>query len=386
MNSCLPFAVNSLLKHVRRGVPVNAAVSPLSLSASVTMLGAGCSGRLLDRVLDFAGSKSLDELKSRFSETMSMANTSRAKGCPEIKFVNGVWIDKRLTFKPSYHKCITDTFKSQAKVHDFQKQGGKAAVVDINAWVNVQTKGLIPSIIDAIRPETAAILGNALYFKGAWLDAFNPKYTRKRDFYLVNGDKIKDVPFMTSNKSYLYGSFKDFKVLEIPYQRRNGDDNAFSMQLILPKEKNGLQKLLEKFDADLGCLNGQFELEKHFIDDLWIPKFKFEFTLENIQFPFMNEGGIINMTDMFVQTEEGPLYPKIFQKVMIEVSEEGTEAAAVTLSTVFGACAPSVKKPPRVRRTFVAEHPFMFIIKEENSGIVIFTGIVLNPQKRAEIK
>ncbi|KAL3520742.1 hypothetical protein ACH5RR_018891 [Cinchona calisaya] len=169
-------------------------------------------------------------------------------------------------------------------------------VKDVNSWAKLQTNGLIKRVLQPadIHPLTALVLGNALYFKGCWKDEFNPTWTKKRKFYLLNGDKIS-IPFMTTSQSYLYGSFENFKVLDIPYQsgRKNkkrrfsmqipdqsghrGDHKQFSMQFLLPNEKDGLQNLLEKLNADSSGFFNQlhFHLKKADLDEFWIPKFKF---------------------------------------------------------------------------------------------------------------
>lgn len=156
MNSCLQFAGKILLKNVQDGFTKNLLVSPLSLNATAAMIGVGCSGRSLDRVLRFLGCNNLDELKSRFSDAMSSIATSpscsdnnpkkipfakgvyvdkhsplkpsyqqyvcRNKSSPTITFANGVWVGKRFPLKPSYQQCVRDVFKSETKNVDFSNQ------------------------------------------------------------------------------------------------------------------------------------------------------------------------------------------------------------------------------------------------------------------------
>lgn len=97
-------------------------VSPLSLNAVAAMVGVGCSGRSLDRVLNFAESKSLDQLKSKFSKSMSIVASSCGENSPKVSFVNGTWVDKSFPLKPSYQQCLKDMFKADAKNYDFQNQ------------------------------------------------------------------------------------------------------------------------------------------------------------------------------------------------------------------------------------------------------------------------
>ncbi|CDP00935.1 unnamed protein product [Coffea canephora] len=256
------------------------------------------------------------------------------QGGPKISFANGVWVDKRFPVKPSFQQCVRDAFKAEAKNVDFSNQADEA-VEEINSWVESQTNGLISGVLDSqhIDPLTALVLGNALYFKGYWKNKFNPKRTEERDFYPC---KIS-VPFMTSSCSYLYGSFDNFKALEIPYQSGKQDEKHFSMQFLLPNEKDGLQNLLEQFNADsYGLINRHnFQLTRTEFKDFWIPKFKFLYNLGNIKFPFMEEP--MELTEMVhLESGEHPVISNIVQKAVIEVDEQGTEAAAFTGFDIFG--------------------------------------------------
>ncbi|XP_027155722.1 serpin-ZXA-like [Coffea eugenioides] len=397
MNPCLPFAANLVQSSLRsNGFSKNIVLSPLSLNAIAAMLATGCSGRSLKRVLSFVGCDDLEQLKSMFSQMMSIATSSssssspsssacsgmsnsyrRYRGCggssspPKISFVNGVWVDSRFPLKPSYKDCVTNVFKSDAKNVDFQK--ADKAIKEINSWADLQTNGLIKDVLQRghISPVTALILGNALYFKGYWADEFDITRTRNQNFSLLGGDKVS-VPFMGISRHYLYGSFDDFKVIELPYKSGNiGDKKRFSMQLILPHKIDGLQDLVLKFNS--GFMSPHFELERTLVDVVRIPKIKFSSVLEEIKFPFMEQD--MELTEM-IHARDPPFISKIIHKAFIEVDEKGTEAAAVTFSAIEG-CAPEAIQ--REIKTFVADHPFMFIVKEETSGLVLFVGAVVNP-------
>ncbi|XP_071932831.1 serpin-ZX-like [Coffea arabica] len=397
MNPCLPFAANLVQSSLRsNGFSKNIVLSPLSLNAIAAMLATGCSGRSLKRVLSFVECDDLEQLKSMFSQMMSIATSSSSSSSPsssacsgmsnsyrryrgrggsssppKISFVNGVWVDSRFPLKPSYKDCVTNVFKSDAKNVDFQK--ADKAIKEINSWADLQTNGLIKDVLQRghISPVTALILGNALYFKGYWADEFDITRTRNQNFSLLGGDKVS-VPFMGISGHYLYGSFGDFKVIELPYKVGNiGDRKRFSMQLILPHKIDGLQDLVLKFNS--GFISGHFELERTLVDVVQIPKIKFSSVLEEIKFPFMEED--MELTEM-IHARDQPFISKIIHKAFIEVDEKGTEAAAVTFSAIIGHAPGEIQ---REIKTFVADHPFMFIVKEETSGLVLFVGAVVNP-------
>ncbi|KAL7194402.1 hypothetical protein ACSBR1_034755 [Camellia fascicularis] len=158
------------------------------------------------------------------------------------------------------------------------------------------------------------------------------------------------------------------------------------MYFFLPNDTNGLPRLVKRLNSNPGFMNQEFELWEEEVPEFWIPRFKFSFEFEasetikelglELELPFMDVG---ELTEMVVDGGKGDelgggLYlSKVFHKSCIEVNEEGTEAAASTADIIrfFS------KRIPTPR--FVADHPFMFMIREETSGTVLFTGAVLNP-------
>ncbi|KAH7851632.1 hypothetical protein Vadar_014528 [Vaccinium darrowii] len=186
---------------------------------------------------------------------------------------------------------------------------------------------------------------------------------------------------MTSSKRYYCESFEGFKVLKIPYQ--SGKRNNFSMYFFLLDERDGLQNLLGKFNTDSGFLDEEyFELTKKELDEFWIPKFKFsfDFDVSKVMDDMGESLSLIknpsDLSEMIHNYENVPFFIlNMFQKVYIEVDEKGTEAVAITrLMGLGGGRRPKIKSS-----NFVADHPFVFMIREEQSGLVIFVGAVVNP-------
>ncbi|KAH7849972.1 hypothetical protein Vadar_025789 [Vaccinium darrowii] len=287
-------------------------------------------------------------------------STKNTNNGPILTMVNGAWVAKR--------------FPLVVQVVD-----------EINSWANTASKGFIKKIIEPefLCGETALILANGLYFKGIWDSdyKFNARRTQIRKFYLLNGSTVL-VPFMTSSEDYYYGSFDGFKVLKIPHQSQQ--PNKFSMYFFLPDERDGLQNLLEKFDSNSGFLNEEyFKLAKVTLDEFRIPKFKFSFDFDVLK--VMNDMGkslsfIENPRDlsemMHIPSDVPSFILKLFQKAYIEVDEKGTEAAAIT---VMGMQESSCRLQVKSSFSFVADHPFLFMIREERSGLVCFTGAIMNP-------
>lgn len=232
--------------------------------------------------------------------------------------------------------------------------------------------------LEGIEEKTRLILANALYFKGTWAQIFDVSGTQHRDFYLLNGQTVQ-VPFMTISPAlHLYNSFDGFKILKIPY--RNGQDiRLFSMYFFLPDAADGLRNLANRFYSIPGFFNQEYML-KH--EDLtahfWIPKFKFSFefeaseTLEKLGLDLPFSAIHAEITEM-VDSPMRLVVAKMYHKSCIEINEEGTEAAASTAVIM-------IQQQSRYPiPSFVADHPFMFMIREEKSKVVFFLGAVLNP-------
>ncbi|KAH7862876.1 hypothetical protein Vadar_010535 [Vaccinium darrowii] len=304
---------------------------------------------------------------------------------PILTVVNGVWVDERFPLVPKYKKeVLKGIFKCEANNVDFRTKANQV-VDEINSWASTASRGLIENILQrgSVSQETTFIVANALYFKGIWDSdyKFDAERTINRKFYLLNGSSIS-VPMMTSSERYYCESFDGFKVLKIPYQ--SGKRNNFSMYFFLPDERDGLQNLIEKFNSNSGFLDEEyFELTKKELDEFWIPKFKFSFNFDVSE--VMDDMGeslslIKNPSDlseMIHNSENVPFFiSNMFQKAYIEVDEKGTEVVAITrLRMAPGAC-----RPPKIKSSsFVTDHPFVFMIRQERSGLVLFVGAVVNP-------
>ncbi|KAG5530636.1 hypothetical protein RHGRI_025561 [Rhododendron griersonianum] len=377
-----------LLEEVEKGRYENLVLSPLSIDVVLNMVAAGSRGRTLEKMLGLLGSKNIDEIKSQSLEMMAVATADRylnkGEDEPVLCLVNGAWFDQRCTLKPSYKEDVLEgIYGCEAKMVDFVNQGDEV-VDEINSWAEAASRGLIKDFLQrgSLSRDMVLILASGLYFKGKWEHnlEFDATFTTNIPFYLLNGDTVS-VPFMTSCMRYRrYRSFDGFKVLEIPYQSKS---KRFSMYFFLPDERDGLQNLLDKLISVPGYSYEYFCLSKTRIDVFWIPKFKFSYDFDvsstmmemGMSFPVME-----NPEDFaeMVEIPKGlPLFgSSMIQKACIEVDEKGTLAAAVTM---MGMASCSMYRPKNT--SFVADHPFMFMIMEDISKLVIFTGVVLDPSK-----
>ncbi|GJS11644.1 serpin-ZX [Tanacetum coccineum] len=286
------------------------------------MLAFGATGQTLEQLLEFLGHETLDQLRSESPTSklfaQILANPNGGEGSPDINLANKVW---------------------------------PKAVRKINSWADKKTKGLIPTVLteNDLTGEEDLVFDNALYFKGTWSNPFKANMTKKKKFKLING-KTVSAPFMTNYEKFHYDS------------------------------KDGLQDLLQMFHSDNALFYGDFNLEKRKLDEVWIPKFKITYKFEAQD--VMEEMGLTlpfdpNNKEITKIVGEWTYVSKVLQKSFIEVDETGTEAPAVSIMSMRkGCCRPPPPPPPA---SFVADHPFMFMIREDTSRAVFFIGAVLNP-------
>ncbi|KAH7849030.1 hypothetical protein Vadar_011944 [Vaccinium darrowii] len=391
MDFCTMLAYDFMLKEVKKPKHDNVIVSPVSITLVLNMVAAGLKGSTLEYVLGLFGSEDINEINSKSLEIMSLAadvgsTNNGDDGRPVLAMVNGAWADQCFPFKPLYEENILKgIFDCEAKTVDFATQAEKVRV-EFNAWAEAVSRGLIKDFFRPGSPssDTTLPLANGLYFKGIWKHnyRFMVERTERRDFYLLNGRTIS-VPFMTSSNMYWGGSFDGFKVLQIEYE--NGKcRQQFYMSFFLPDERDGLQNLLEKLIISKPETY-YFNLAPVKLDEFWIPKFKlsYEFgvseAMEAMGTPLFIANNPADFSEMIHNPEGDPFsQAEILHKACIEIDEKGTEAAALT-TAIFTPTSPCFPKLETL--SFVVDHPFVFILREARSGLVLFTGVVLDPSQ-----
>lgn len=255
------------------------------------------------------------------------------------------------------------------------------AIQEVNSWAQNTTDGLVNELLPpgSVDSRARLVLCNALHFKSTWLEVFDPTLTKDSDFYLLDGSTLQ-TPFMASRDLQFLSDHGDFKALKMPYQR--GDDGReFSMYIFLPKARDGLSVLEERLSSEPEFLNRHIPERKFPVGEFRIPKFRVSFGFEasellrgwGLELPFSAEADLTEMVD---SVERGGLcVSSIFHKSVVEVNEEGTEAASATADVVVSRGI-SMLDPV----DFVADHPFLFVIREDVTGAVLFIGHVVNPQ------
>ncbi|KAJ4762382.1 serpin [Rhynchospora pubera] len=369
----------------------NLVFSPLSFQVALSLVAAGAAGRTLDQLLTFLcpGSdpnSSRTNLTDVFSKVTCLALADGSKlGGPRLACANGVSLDKSFQLNRQYETMVSAVYKADIKSVDFQRKATQA-VRKVNSWVEKATKGLIKELLDPsfVGPTTVFILCNAIHFKGRWAEKFDPSRTTKDDFHLLDGKSVK-VPFISSQKGQYISKYTDFSVLRLPYNQGRDHKRQFSMYIFLPNSNDGIRNLSEKLYSGPEFLNQHLPTEKVAVSKFMVPKFKISFEFEGsevlkqlgIDLIFGGDRGDDGLSEM-VELESHVAYPLvvsgIIHKAFIEVNEEGTEAAAATAVIGYG-CAPTIPQT----ENFVADHPFLYLIREDMTGVILFVGHVMNP-------
>ncbi|XP_071694189.1 serpin-ZX-like [Rutidosis leptorrhynchoides] len=369
---------NHLLNKSRNS---NVVFSPLSIHVVLNVIAAGSKGQTHNQLLSFLKAKNINELNALSSQLVSMIMVDGSPvGGPRLSFANGVWVEQTVSLKPSFKKVVETVYKAACNQVDFQTRAGEVAN-EVNLWAERQTNGLIKDILPpgAINNSTRLIFANAIYFKGAWCEKFDPSNTKDFDFHLLDGSKVL-VPFMTSKEEQFVSKYDNFKVLALPYENGN-DKRRFTMYIYLPDVKDGLPSLIQKVASQSDFLEHHIPHQKVEIGQFLIPKFKISFGFEasdmlkelGLVLPFSSTEGLSEMGNTYA--DEKLYVSSIQHKSFVEVNEEGTEAAAVT-GAVMMLCA---LEETYDTVDFVADHPFLFVIKEDTSGAVLFMGQVVDP-------
>ncbi|CAH8263693.1 unnamed protein product [Arabidopsis lyrata] len=355
----------------------NLVFSPMSINVLLSLIAAGSSPNTKEEILSFLMSPSTDHLNAVLAK-ISDSGPERSDLC--LSAANGVWIDKSVSLKSSYKELLENSYKATCSQVDFATKPGDV-IDEVNTWAEVNTNGLIKKIlsrdsIETIRSSTL-ILANAVYFKAAWNRKFDANLTNDNDFHLLDGNTVK-VPFMISYEDQYLRGYDGFQVLRLPYVE---DQRQFSMYIYLPNDNDGLPALLEKISSEPGFLDNHIPLHRISVDAFRIPKFNFSFEFKasdvlkdmGLTLPFTSGGNLTEMVDSPSKSDK--LYvSSILHKACIEVDEEGTEAAAVSVGVVMLMC---LRRNP----DFVADHPFLFTVREDKSGVILFMGQVLDPSK-----
>lgn len=337
-------------------------VSPMSISYLMGMLANGAEGETQQQILKAIGcdNVTVDEL-NQFYKAM-LATAGKLDKQTTVNIANYIAVNKEFRLNKDFCKTVADSYQAGIESLDFTSPKSTAR---INNWCKEHTDGMIPQIIDQVDPSAVSYLMNAIYFNGTWQEKFDPRNTRKENFrgYTRN---IQKVDMMHQVENFLYAENDMFKAVQLPY-----GNGAYRMTVLLPNEGKSVPDMLKQLDADkLAKLDGEMD---NCMVNLKLPKFTTELELPlNGIISSLGAPAIFNPSQAdFGHFADGHFFvSKMLQKAKIDVSEQGTKAAAVTAAVMLTAMAPVEMRQVE----FHADRPFVYLIQERQSGAILFMG------------
>ena len=281
-----------------------------------------------------------------------------------VKSANSVWISDNFSPRNRYVSLLEKDFDAFIDVENF---ASPVALEAINNWCSENTDGKIKGILDRLDRNTVMVLVNALYFQAPWDLQFNQSNTTDQIFYGLTGDKI--VKLMHFTRYLMYAEYKGVQIVQLPYQGRK-----YSMYVILPPKGSDIDKLISQLDAS--AYHAALDMLSAQRVKLFLPRFKAE-TSMILNKPLQDMGirtAFTSAADFSGIAEMGPLeLSQVKQKCYIDVTESGTEAAAVTAATIrITGARPSPYVEMRVDR------PFAFVIADAENRNILFAGKIVN--------
>jgi serpin B len=348
----------------------NLICSPYSISTALAMTRVGAKGETADqmtKVLHLPADPT--QLTAGYANLIQEIN---GKGKPrqfQLLTANALWPQKGHPFHAGYVATVQNNFGAGLQELDY-RNNLEPSRLTINRWVSEQTKQKIPELFaeGTLGRDYRLVLTNTIYFKADWAHAFPKKATQEKDFHL-DASKSSKVSMMSQTEKFAYAEGEGFQAVELPYK-----DQDVSMLILLPRKKDGLPALEKALPKEL-LKKGLGKARKEVAVSL--PRFKLGFganlseALKGMGMPlaFKEDADFTGMTEhkpFFIGT--------VIHKAIIEVDEEGTVAAA---ATGVGMRTTNAPLPPVV---FNADHPFLFVIRDNRTGCILFMGRVTNPQ------
>ncbi len=358
--------------------PGNLFYSPYSISSALAMTYAGAEGSTAEEMaatlrflLDQENLHSAFNALDQKLDSLAELEVPQDQGDPfQLNIANAIWGQQDFHFEDDFLDLLAENYGAGLRLLDYVSQPEESRLA-INQWVSDETKEKIQDLIPqgGITNDTRLVLSNAIYFKATWLEPFNENLTEEGMFYGLEGEELLAQMMKTGqDASFRYLKEDGYQVVELPYI-----GNQVSMLVVVPD-----QGKFEEYEA-------QFSIEElnHIVDslnysplELTFPKFEFETeislasTLSTMGMPtaFSDAADFSGMTgskDLFISD--------VFHKAFVSVDEEGTEAAAATAVVM------SLTSMPESPLELTVDRPFLFLIREHETGTVLFMGRVVNP-------
>jgi serpin B len=345
----------------------NLFISPLSVYLALTMTYNGAANTTaleMQNTLGYSGMVN-EEINQSCKDLVDVLLNIDPKITLEI--ANSIWYRNTFTVKQVFIDINRHYFNAEVKASDFYDP---ATVIQINNWVKTKTHDKIEKVIDNIPSNAVMYLINAIYFKGIWKYKFDSENTVEGPFNTPNSGSVL-VNFMNQKARFKYMDNDLLSAIELPY-----GNSGLSMVVLLPVQDKTIPNVIQNFSQDnwTEWCNNMDSTEV----TVRLPKFKFAYdstineSLKTLGMPT----AFTPMADFSnINSDESLCISKVLHKSFIEVNEEGSEAAAVTVVGIVTTAFPGENKD----KNFVANKPFIFVIKENTTQTILFAGIVNNP-------
>lgn len=352
----------------------NVFFSPWSIYSALSMIYEGARGRTADEMQSVMHLPENDSIRRQsFAALYDKFNSANAGYT--LSNANALWVQKDYSLLRDYTSVVDEYYHGKAENVDF-KGATEDARQTINSWVEDRTNDRIKDLIPPgiLDPMTRLVLTNAIYFKGSWVREFDRNETQDENFRTEDGRTVK-VPMMRSfgeESLYNYMETEDMQMLEIPYKGWN-----LSMIVLLPKSDD--ISPLERSLTPEKLVEWKRKLKELQVD-VYIPKFTFNtkyFLIEDLEDMGMGTAfaGAADLSG--ISSMENLSISDVIHQAFVEVNEVGTEAAAAT-AVVIERAAPDGPKIP----VFRADHPFIFMIQDRETGSILFMGRVSDPRAK----
>jgi len=364
-----------LYARLRAGQQGNLFFSPFSISTALAMTDAGAKGETeqqMSSVLHFTLPQA--QLHPAFLALQQSLVSNKERQDFQLRVANRLWGQQGYHFLPEFLKVTKDNYGAELGQVDFVIQSEEARQ-QINKWVEDQTANKIKDLLapGVVNADTRLVLVNAIYFKARWLHEFSPQATKNEPFHVAS-DKQESVSMMHQSRRLSYAETDDTQVLELPYGH-----GTTSMIVLLPKKADGLAALEKGLTSEaLSKWTGSMAVRKVNVS---LPKFKMTstFSLNDVLSAMGMKLAFTGQADFSgMSTVERLFISAVIHKAFVDVNEEGTEAAAATAVAME---ATAMRPNPEEPIEFRADHPFVFMLRDRQTGSILFMGRVMNPKE-----
>lgn len=356
--------------------PGNLFFSPYSLSAALGMTYTGAKGDTaaeMAKVMHFPADP--EKLAPEFGQLIQTLQGPGVKREYQLSTANAIWAQEGLSYRPDFLRITQTNYQAGLKLVNYGKNADGVRL-EINRWVEKQTNDKIKDLIakGALTADTRMVLANAIYFYGDWATPFEKKSTQTAKFQ-TGGKGAVDVAMMNNTAHFQYMENDTFQLVSMPYK-----GNELSMVVLLPKKVDGLDSVEKSLtENSLRTAIGQLAGRRVHIS---LPKVKMtqDFQLGKTLVAMGMQKAFSDKEADFsgiADTSRERLYiSEVVHKAFVAVDEKGTEAAAATAVLIFGVTS-AIPQPP-VR--FNADHPYLFAIRHNATGSILFLGRVNDPR------